>query len=518
MFRIAWQYLSGVAVGGSLSSASRPNWPVDGDRVFQAMVAGWGGGGRKPSGLDALQWLERHFGCPRYMTSHPEREFNRDIPEPVSVFVPGNFGLEVKGGNDPHGSRVALYTRKARNFPTVPVGDAVFALEFDADPPDSVIKALQAIAREVSHIGHSTSMVRVWIEDGDSRASGLKPWLAASKRGEVTLRLPSEGRFDALEERFQLRATSSTTNDGMERWALGLHNRQGVREEPYAKVLVEETSNTGATHFDARIMTLPVVGGARFDLVSTLEVTKALRAKLHDAAGRLACEGADMADLVRVADQIYCGHFDGETHAAFFPLPFVDQHVRHATGGILGVGIALPRCLTEEQRRICTGLVLEAFNGEATLKLVFGREGELLLGRHDPLAPTSIKQSLQAATWVGPSRTWATVTPIVLERHLKGNFANIHERLAAVPRLLALSCEYAGVGAKVVGIVAERFSRFNGAPSMYDMPRCARKCDGERGLQVHAVLEFEREIEGPLLLGNGRFRGYGLCRPLRGWR
>lgn len=31
---------------------------------------------------------------------------------------------------------------------------------------------------------------------------------------------------------------------------------------------------------------------------------------------------------------------------------------------------------------------------------------------------------------------------------------------------------------------------------------------------AHAVLLFEREVRGPVLIGAGRFRGYGLCRPL----
>jgi CRISPR-associated protein Csb2 len=30
----------------------------------------------------------------------------------------------------------------------------------------------------------------------------------------------------------------------------------------------------------------------------------------------------------------------------------------------------------------------------------------------------------------------------------------------------------------------------------------------------HAVLIFDEDVAGPLLIGAGRFRGYGLCRPL----
>ena len=33
---------------------------------------------------------------------------------------------------------------------------------------------------------------------------------------------------------------------------------------------------------------------------------------------------------------------------------------------------------------------------------------------------------------------------------------------------------------------------------------------------MHAILIFSEPVVGPVLLGAGRYRGYGLCRPLRG--
>jgi len=31
---------------------------------------------------------------------------------------------------------------------------------------------------------------------------------------------------------------------------------------------------------------------------------------------------------------------------------------------------------------------------------------------------------------------------------------------------------------------------------------------------VHVLIQFPCEVQGPLLLGAGRFRGYGFCKPL----
>jgi len=52
-----------------------------------------------------------------------------------------------------------------------------------------------------------------------------------------------------------------------------------------------------------------------------------------------------------------------------------------------------------------------------------------------------------------------------------------------------------------------------GAPASHQFPRLARK-DGSECRHTHAILIFDRPVVGPVLLGAGRYRGYGLCRPL----
>ena len=50
-------------------------------------------------------------------------------------------------------------------------------------------------------------------------------------------------------------------------------------------------------------------------------------------------------------------------------------------------------------------------------------------------------------------------------------------------------------------------------PGPNGMPWLPGKSGGARQ-QVHALLQFDREVEGPVLIGAGRYRGYGLCKPL----
>jgi CRISPR-associated protein Csb2 len=58
-------------------------------------------------------------------------------------------------------------------------------------------------------------------------------------------------------------------------------------------------------------------------------------------------------------------------------------------------------------------------------------------------------------------------------------------------------------------------SMFEGVPRSTDFPDLIRKKDGGRMHHAHALIVFEEDVEGPVLVGAGRYRGYGLCRPLR---
>ena len=54
-----------------------------------------------------------------------------------------------------------------------------------------------------------------------------------------------------------------------------------------------------------------------------------------------------------------------------------------------------------------------------------------------------------------------------------------------------------------------------GAPPAHEFPRLRRK-DGSQRRHSHAILIFDEPVCGPMLLGAGRYRGYGVCRPIDG--
>lgn len=57
-------------------------------------------------------------------------------------------------------------------------------------------------------------------------------------------------------------------------------------------------------------------------------------------------------------------------------------------------------------------------------------------------------------------------------------------------------------------------SWFEGAGHARSIPEFTEGGNGLCRYQVHVAVKFPVKVEGPVLVGRGRFRGYGLLRPL----
>ncbi|MCY4191406.1 MAG: type I-U CRISPR-associated protein Csb2, partial [Rhodospirillaceae bacterium] len=127
------------------------------------------------------------------------------------------------------------------------------------------------------------------------------------------------------------------------------------------------------------------------------------------------------------------------------------------------------------------------------------------------------RQSLSSEPYLEFSRVWASITPIVLDRHLKRKYE------AEKRELVANACEHAGLPRPDTDrIQVGKHSAIDGMPparplageppwTQWKVPKSL----SSRPL-VHAVIEFEQDVRGPVLLGAGRFTGLGLCRGLTG--
>ncbi len=107
---------------------------------------------------------------------------------------------------------------------------------------------------------------------------------------------------------------------------------------------------------------------------------------------------------------------------------------------------------------------------------------------------------------------------MVLDRHPKHDQqierAQWRDEVAAS---IAQSCERQGLP-KPKLIDVDKTSWHRGVPRSRPGPSGMPWLPGKEGTaprqQMHVLIQFPCEVQGPLPLGAGRFRGYGLCKPL----
>ena len=138
------------------------------------------------------------------------------------------------------------------------------------------------------------------------------------------------------------------------------------------------------------------------------------------------------------------------------------------------------------------------------------------IGLSPTFEPPADKRSLNPALYTGPASVFATVTPIVLDRHLKETGAARQEESAGQ---IAAACRNIGLPEPEAVVVAKH-SAIEGAPAAYPSGKSPRWMNwrlppslASRQL-THAVIRFAEPIDGPVILGAGRFVGLGLCRPV----
>jgi len=78
--------------------------------------------------------------------------------------------------------------------------------------------------------------------------------------------------------------------------------------------------------------------------------------------------------------------------------------------------------------------------------------------------------------------------------------------------MISAACESIGLP-KPREVIVTAVSAHLGVPPAFAFPRLCRK-DGSERRHAHAILVFDVPVCGPMLLGAGRYRGYGLCRPM----
>ncbi len=550
---VGWEYLTGYAVATDWTNRDRAEWPPHPGRVFLALAAAHFETGEDPAERDALRWLEA-LGDPELHLPPSNAVFERTN---VTVYVPVN---------DKAGPSAAMLqsaptttrSRQARTFPRVWVGSSPCYMTWqDAGDLDKHRAALEQVCTKVTRIGHSSSLVRMWVADEVDPRAG-EHWQPDDLNATVHCRVVSKNTLGSLPEQTQIplindfahlaqRVASSkraeqklvkTEFEGRfgKKWKRGiappplLRPNLGIWRGYRSAGAHRPDPDVAHSNFDTDLLILSHTDGPQLPLVSTLAASQALRNTIMKHSGE-----QPVPSWVSGHDPNGTPlHHDSDAHLALTPLPFVGRS--HADGHLLGMGLAFPRSTNLKERgRVLGALLLNEHGKPKPVALHLGRLGAWTLTKRDW---TESRRALQPETWTAHSRgsqTWASVTPVVLDKFPKSSRRD--DRAAwtdEVARIVASSCERIGLPLPDA-IDLDTTSWVHGSSRAVRKQRQLRSgagSDGQQGtgcgdgfppyppkgtnvprLQVHVWLRFPEPVVGPILLGAGRYRGYGLCMP-----
>ena len=270
-----------------------------------------------------------------------------------------------------------------------------------------------------------------------------------------------------------------------------------ARWQGYDRPPEVDSTDTRHSVFDPRIIVLGIKD-KQVSLPATLKLTGALRGLLMGACPE------------QPPPEWFSGHRRDGTptsapHLALVPLPFVGS--QHADGRIMGLALVLPRVLDPMEAGRCLEPCLrDPATGLAREHRLFSAQWlgctvELEARERPP-------RNLDPNTWTRPARVWASVTPVVLNRHFDGK-----DKWDRAADSVKGACEHIGLP-RPREVLLHPVSLVEGAPHAREYPHLARKSDGGRRSHNHAVIVFDEPVHGPVIVGAGRFRGYGLCRPM----
>jgi CRISPR-associated protein Csb2 len=480
---IAVQFLTGYCVAALDKVRPDPEWPPHPSRLFMALAAAHFEVGDDPAGeRAALGWLES--------LAPPHLAYDTDAATAcpaVPTFVPTNDLASVGRGGVIQSLPALKRHRAARLFPRTHLADGHDVVRFTwpttaATDMSRHRPALERLCGQVGRLGHSTSLVQVWVDDD---------WA-----GPATL-VPDDVRPT---DRLRVMAGVTGTLDRLAR---------AFATPPYrptlpAAVTYGPPRSVGGTVpgslFDPQLEAFRLTATAEttyrsLDVISTLALTKAVVGAIVRRVGN----GRPVVESIsgHRAD----GSATDRPHVAVVPLPFVGGN--HGDGHLMGFAVAVPVGMDAGEQRLLMASL------DDLERLALGP-----LGSWGVSSDVGDRPSLQATTWTGGAAgaaVWATVTPVAYDSHPKGRGPTAVAAGAA--RLVAEMCLRVGLPVPA-DVQVGPVSPFKGVPSAGSFPRLMRK-DGSPRRQTHAIIEFDRPVIGPVLIGAGRYRGYGLLRPWR---
>ena len=338
---------------------------------------------------------------------------------------------------------------------------------WDATSPAGVFASLQRRAARVGYLGAADSPVRVRVAEGMSCPPTPETTFVPDEQGDVVLGVPRRGYVRALDRMYdQWREHGASVTR--------MHFPALRHEVTYRSPGAERRADAGEVVAWLRLG--EPVSGRRVTAVTSLfkEAVLSQHQRIHgDPPAVLHGHG--------FRDQ-------GYEIARFHALP--DVGYRYSRGRIHGLALWLPPGSDSATRRRARDAAyrIRRLSGHGVEATVTPREDEAR-----PMATNPVR-------WLRRSRRWATAFPAIHERH---GTLDLSE--------LARWCRHAGLPEPV----ALRSGRQPLVPGAVDLAPAEVHRPGRPRLPYsHVELLFAEPVAGPVAIGAGRQRGFGLCVPL----
>lgn len=476
------EFLAGVVFAAQGPDSAVPDWPPQPDRVFSALVATWGSRANcsdDDSEAAALRWLEEQ-PIPAIVASDSEA---RTAP---LAYVPPNDPKAGRSGNI--AVLPALRARHPRRFPASRPRDSVIRYYWAAASPETgIFQALERLAADTAYIGHSSSL---------TRCRFLRLDEAPSEASMAPRRQIYKGRFDELCRDYGqfLRSNGKTG-----------------RPRPGDPVWRAKQMETAAhSCFSPDWLVLEHTDGDMPDIRAAALVAKEIRDTLLSGYNQAGLAGTIPAEVSGHRED---GSPSPEPHLAIVPLTFAG--FSFADGHVLGFALVPRRGSTLlKDPTFRKALRCIAPHDDTTSRSTIRLHSVKDLKLCPTLEPCA--RSLDPARYIRSSSIWATVTPLVLDRHLKESGT---KRQNEIEDQIRSACQNIKLPLPLQ-VVADRHPAIEGVPSAYPSGKAPRwmrwrlpSAVASRQL-THAVIRFAEPVNGPIMIGAGRFTGLGLCLPL----
>lgn len=543
MFALGIRYLNGWVAASQIGNLNQVEWPPHPRRVFMAMAAAHFQEGDSEEGRKALEWLETLDAPEVFASDYEERPT-------VTSYVPVNDKpIHNKKGMSLQSAPGITRDRQARTFARAWLEDEnVFLVWSDNNvaPPREIAESISKICDRVTRIGHSSSFVQVRVvekPEWENQSAKLQKWIPNDAQAERHFRvlgkdtldyLRKQYNGDELEEYGRLKIEVEHASDkkrqkqAKDQLRKKYNNQQPLSMHPrlsswqgYALERGKSAVSAPGTVFDEKkliILRLRRDSGDYHALgvVSILRVTSALQKALIKTAANL---NIDLPEEIS-------GHKADKSpserpHLAILPLAYASREQEYADGRLMGLALSLPRKCSADIRRTLLKCLDKMRDGttDSSPQLKLGKLGVWNL---DGITEDRPPRNLLASTWTAMPKgatEWGTVTPIVLDRHPKAK--GLAEYRAEVAKTIQTACERVLDSEtpekempKIVHVVPLPVSPHLGTPPSHSFPKMERKSGGQCR-HTHALIVFDKPIVGPLLVGAGRYRGYGFCKPIK---